>query len=124
LGEFVSQVESDAPPMPWNRFQFAIDDAPPRTETGNGPEETIRFSGELDLASAADLQAAIQEARHHGTSWLKLDLREVTFIDSVGLSLLVTAYNRLTEEGGRLHLEMSARLRPLLDLSGLLEILD
>jgi anti-sigma B factor antagonist len=84
----------------------------------------LDFSGELDLASAASLQKAIHDAMHEGADSLTLDMRGVTFIDSVGLSLIVTARNRLDEDGGQLRVVLPERLRPLFDLSGLLEVLD
>lgn len=127
LGEVADQVNG-ARPRTWEEHS-----ADPSTGTGPGAEvagngagvtSRLDFSGELDLASAAKLQTAIQDAMQSGADSLTLDMRGVTFIDSVGLSLIVTARNRLTEDGGQLNVVVSERLRPLFDLSGLLEVLE
>lgn len=130
LGEFVRQVQG-APPGSWLEHSRKVG-SPSGHEVvegtnsggGSGGEATVTFSGELDLASAAELQMALQDARRTGAGSLRLDMTGVTFIDSVGLSLLVTVRNRVVEEGGRMNVVLPARLRSLFDLSGLLEILE
>jgi anti-anti-sigma factor len=47
----------------------------------------VRPRGELDLASAPDLRAVLQELRNKKASVL-LDLSELTFMDSSGLRLI------------------------------------
>jgi anti-anti-sigma regulatory factor len=53
-----------------------------------------------------------------------IDLTEVRFIDSVGISLLVTTHLRMAEEGSILSFLVSPRLYPLLQLSGHTSILN
>lgn len=128
LGEFVRQIERGLPPLSWEsrHAHDPADDAhlsdPDRG--GAGGRATVRFEGELDLVSAAQLQHRIQEERSSGLHALTLDLTGVTFIDSVGLSLLVSAHNRITEEGGDLRLLLPRRLSSLFELSGLVEVLS
>ena len=45
--------------------------------------------GELDLATAAQLQAQIAELRRAGFERVVLDLRQLTFMDSSGVSLIL-----------------------------------
>ncbi|MGH2874450.1 MAG: STAS domain-containing protein, partial [Solirubrobacteraceae bacterium] len=55
------------------------------------------LSGELDLATAPELEHELQ--RLAGKRSLVLDLCGVEFIDSTGLSVLVKAHKRATEAG-------------------------
>jgi anti-sigma B factor antagonist len=60
----------------------------------------IALSGELDLASSPALQEELERAAAAETPMLIIDLRELDFMDSTGLSVLVRAHQRI-EEGGR-----------------------
>lgn len=55
-------------------------------------------NGELDIASAPLLIAALREAPDD-VERLVLDLRDLTFIDSSGLRLLVSEHDRAREGG-------------------------
>jgi anti-anti-sigma factor len=84
--------------------------------------------GELDIASAGELeeQLAAIEADSPGT--LVLDLRRVEFIDSTGLRALIAADERARSEGRRLALvrgpDAVARLLTVTQLDQRLEIVD
>lgn len=54
--------------------------------------------GELDLATAPDLDAALNELLDAGKD-VVVDLRELAFMDSTGLRVLVAAHAR-AEDGG------------------------
>jgi anti-sigma B factor antagonist len=58
----------------------------------------VRIAGELDLATAPTIWAALEEALAGGDE-LVLDLSDVTFIDSSGLSVLVRAFQVLGSSG-------------------------
>lgn len=49
----------------------------------------VEAHGELDLATVPVVEREVQELRERGVKQIVLDLREVTFIDSSGLSLLL-----------------------------------
>jgi anti-sigma B factor antagonist len=82
------------------------------------------FEGDLDLASAGLLREEIVVRRSSGATSLVIDLTRVEFIDSVGLSLLVTAFNRAREDGAELSLVLPSHLRRVFEISGLVELLD
>lgn len=67
-----------------------------------GPTPTLRVSGELDLGTCGLLQAAIRDIESAATDRLLLDLRNVTFLDSTGLKLLLAESARARSEGRRL----------------------
>ena len=68
-----------------------------------GGTVTLRPSGELDMATVPELEAAMQTARGRA-SGVVLDLSAVTFIDSTGVSFVMRAHNEATQVGFRLEL--------------------
>jgi anti-sigma B factor antagonist len=62
----------------------------------------VRLAGELELASAAGLEAELQGVEAGGPSWVGLDLRGLSFIDSTGLRLVLAADARARQGGRRL----------------------
>jgi anti-sigma B factor antagonist len=54
----------------------------------------IRLVGELDLANARAVDQELNEAFADGQCEILVDMRELTFIDSTGLALLVAAIGR------------------------------
>jgi anti-sigma B factor antagonist len=63
---------------------------------------TIALTGELDVSSAADLQTTVEQEVGAGYPDLNLDLADLTFIDSSGLSALVAANERCQSAGGKM----------------------
>jgi anti-anti-sigma factor len=60
-----------------------------------GHRMVLGLSGEVDLASVAVLQAAVDRVRTCGAAEVWIDLSHVEFIDSTGLSALVAARRTL-----------------------------
>jgi len=56
-------------------------------------------AGELDLATAPLLLAALREHAEEGDERLVIDLRQLSFMDSSGLRLLVSEHDR-AQRGG------------------------
>ena len=61
---------------------------------------TLTIAGELDLATAENLRSGVRSAIEHTEGDLILDMRNVTYIDSSGLSVVLEA-RELLERGGR-----------------------
>lgn len=57
--------------------------------------------GELDLASAPQLEKELERVSEGHPELTILDLREVDFMDSTGLRLVVTAHQRAKDAGRR-----------------------
>lgn len=83
----------------------------------DGDAHTITVSGELDLASAPELEAELLAAEASDARTIMLDLGGMQFIDSTGLRLLLTANARSRADSGRLVL-----LRPSDDVFRVFEI--
>jgi anti-sigma B factor antagonist len=61
----------------------------------------IGVSGELDLASSPGLEQELDRRMGAGAELVIVDLRQLEFMDSTGLSVLVRAHQRATESGQR-----------------------
>jgi anti-sigma B factor antagonist len=84
-----------------------------------GAATVIAVSGELDLASSPALQEELERATASGTPMLIIDLRELDFMDSTGLSVLVRAHQRIEEQGRQLAMVRGPQqVQRLLSLTG------
>lgn len=61
----------------------------------------IGVSGELDLASSPGLEQELDRHMGAGIELVVVDLRQLEFMDSTGLSVLVRAHQRATDNGQR-----------------------
>jgi len=68
----------------------------------DGDTHAITVSGELDLASAPDLEAELQAVEASDARTIMLDLAGLDFIDSTGLRLLLNAHARSRADSDRL----------------------
>jgi anti-sigma B factor antagonist len=59
----------------------------------------VEVGGEIDVASAPELRDCLNQTIDAGGRQLVVDLRQVSFIDSVGLGVLVGARRRLLRYG-------------------------
>ena len=112
LTEFTRQLEG-LPPNPWHEGEDQRDPT----------EGVVRFEGELDISTAEKLRSAISRHRTQTQADITVDLSELTFVDSVGLSLLVMAHSSFEEEERSMHIVLPEALRSLIELSGLLDVL-
>jgi anti-anti-sigma factor len=80
--------------------------------------------GELDIATAPELVDLLARLRHHGHA-VVLDLAEVTFMDSTGLTMLMDAYTQAERNGWSFRVQRpSAAVRRVFDLAGMGRLLD
>jgi anti-anti-sigma factor len=87
-----------------------------------GTAAVIVVHGELDLASGPELEQVLDRVAEQPTELLIIDLREVDFMDSTGLSIIVKAHQRFADEGRKLGLvKGSPQVQRLLDLTGVAE---
>ncbi|HEY1507918.1 MAG TPA: STAS domain-containing protein [Solirubrobacteraceae bacterium] len=79
----------------------------------------ISVSGELDLASSPALEEELERVAKSDATTIVVDLAELEFMDSTGLSVLVRAHQRAEESGRRLGLvNGSQQVQRLLTLTG------
>jgi anti-anti-sigma factor len=102
-------VEENRPPT-----RFAVT----QRELGEGCVE-LRVVGELDLATAAELDSALERLISKRSDAL-VDLGECEFVDSVGLATILRARRRLRSAERNLHVTaLSRRARRTFEVSGL-----
>jgi len=90
------------------------------SEQPTGLATVIRLAGQLDVDSAPTLRAAVEEMLDRQVNRIVVDLTELDFCDSIGLSTFVLAHNSCTESGGYLRLAApSAFLLRVLSTVGL-----
>ena len=85
---------------------------------------TLVLSGELDLLSLPDLQAAVRELCANGTSAVVLDLSGITFIDAAGLRSVLFANDLCERRGYSCSLVPAPRhVQTLFEVTGLIDVL-
>ena len=86
----------------------------------DGAASTLHVAGEIDLAVADDLRQAGLSCLDSNDPGLRIDLSDVTFIDSTGLGALVSLRTVAREHGKTLHLvNVPPEVRRMLELTGL-----
>ena len=93
------------------------------TVTRDGGAALMRISGELDVAAAPELRRHLIDLVDEDVRQVTMDLAAVSFIDSSGLSVLVSCLKRLRERGGNLALRSpTANTMKVFEITGLTEI--
>jgi len=85
-------------------------------------EETplLETWGDIDHNTCGSIESALKEAIDSGSDIVLLDLSQVTYIDSGGLSVLLTGVRLLRERGWLVVIAPNANVRRLLEIVGLL----
>lgn len=87
-----------------------------------------RIVGDIDHHNAKELRETIDDAvTSSGIRELELDFRDVSFMDSSGIGLVLGRYKLMQELGGTLHLiNIASHLKKVMVLAGLdrLSVLD
>jgi anti-sigma B factor antagonist len=89
-----------------------------KTEHGGGTL-VFRLRGSLDIETAPTVRAALSEADSRAMFTI-VDLKELEFLDSTGLGVLIGAHRRTAEHGGSFRLVVSdGPILRLLSITGL-----
>lgn len=125
MRELIEQLQTGRPPIPWSDLPpLAAEATTPPPATGSGTRTTIAIHGDLDLERAPSLRDEIVSATESGATSLVVDLADCPFMDSTGISLLLTTQIRLDAEGGSLVLtNLSPQVAAVLELSGLTDLM-
>lgn len=84
----------------------------------------VALAGELDLASAPELQRCLEELFEGGAQRVVVDLGDLAFIDSTGISALVRGKNRALDAGRSLALRRPRPgVRRVLEITGVTAVL-
>jgi anti-sigma B factor antagonist len=77
------------------------------SESHGARTHVIHVKGEIHVATAKEFAQRLDDAIAHEASQIVLDLTEVEFIDSTGLTVLLNGLRSITLRGGRLALAIS-----------------
>lgn len=93
-------------------------------EIVKGKEETVlMISGRLDTNTAPVLEKTIREdIRENAT--LVLDMKELEYISSAGLRVLLSAQKRMQRNGAMKLIHVCEIVKEVLELTGFVDILD
>jgi anti-anti-sigma factor len=88
------------------------------------PTGIVRASGEIDIATAPDLVAAVVACLRQQCRIVFVDLRDVSFMDCAGISALLRARAEASDRGAKVHLTAwSADVERVLVLAGATRLL-
>ena len=79
----------------------------------------VRLTGELDLYNAEVVREALTEAAGREPERLVIDLRDVSFLDSTALGVLIEARSKLSNRRSFLLAAAGLEARRALEISGL-----
>jgi len=79
----------------------------------------VRVAGEVDTASVGDLSAVLERVVAAGATELRLDLSAVPFMDSTGITALITARTQLEGRGRVVVDQASSAVRRTFEVAGL-----
>jgi anti-sigma B factor antagonist len=86
---------------------------------------TVTVRGEVDVRTAPELRARLQEVISQGEQGLVVHLDGVTFLDSTGLGVLVAAHKAQRAAGGTMEIVCGEpRVLKIIGLTGLDRVLD
>jgi anti-sigma B factor antagonist len=102
-------------PMPSRPLSFDV--------LRDGDEAHLGVAGEIDMATAPDLEQAALALLDERPRRLVLDFSGVPFCDSSGIGMLVRLYNKATVSGCRLSIRQpTPNVRAILDMTALTKI--
>jgi len=88
----------------------------------NGARVLVTVSGEIDLETSAQFSSVLADL--DGGGHVRLDLGDVTYIDSTGLRVLLTARDAAAEAGGSLRVSATSSIvARLIEITGSADLL-
>ncbi len=85
---------------------------------------TIRLAGELDVATAPRVEEELKQAEASDAATMVLDLSGLTFMDSTGVRLVLSAHARSRQDSDRLQLVRGSHaVHRVFELSGVADTL-
>lgn len=92
-------------------------------EHREGDAIVLAASGELDLRTSPQLEERLEQAFAAGAALIVLDLRQIEFMDSTGLRVLLSTHQRARASGKRFGLVRGAeQVERVLRLTGVSEL--
>jgi anti-anti-sigma factor len=123
FAEVIGQLRG-AVPHPWRAAGGTSVQGSPSSRSEVRAPYVVRETGALDLGDAARVREALQSAFTTSDTDVVVDLTDVRFVDSVILSVFVTAHKRFAGGERALSFVVPPDLLRVFELTGLLGVLD
>ena len=88
----------------------------------DGEKLTVQMAGRLDTQTAPQLEAELKEGLN-GVKELVFDLKEVEYISSAGLRVLLYAQKVMNKQGSMVIKNAGPEIREIFDVTGFSDIL-
>ncbi len=88
----------------------------------NGSNMTIALSGRLDTTTAPELESELKGSLD-GVTALIMDFRELEYISSAGLRVLLSSQKTMNKQGSMVIKNVSDEVKEIFDVTGFSEIL-
>ena len=92
------------------------------SKESDGSALTVILEGRLDTSTAPSLEEALKDGLNDVTS-LVFDLKEMQYISSAGLRVLLSAQKVMNKQGSMLIKNASEQIKEIFDVTGFSEIL-
>ncbi|WP_297212048.1 STAS domain-containing protein [uncultured Flavonifractor sp.] len=92
------------------------------TKEQNGSSLTVNLQGRLDTTTAPDLDAELKEDLA-GIQALTLDLKELEYISSAGLRVLLSAQKVMNKQGSMVVRNVNQTVMEVFEITGFSDIL-
>jgi anti-sigma B factor antagonist len=87
---------------------------------GEADRAVVTLAGELDTSNVAQLYEGLAQLSREGVLHITIDIAELEFVDSTGLSAIISAHKRTAASGGELIvLAPSDHMRRLFEITGI-----
>lgn len=86
------------------------------------PKALVRVEGEVDVSTAGQLSRALDQVIAAGATDVRVDLAGVPFLDSTGITALLTARAQLEGQGTIVVDTASRAVRRTFEIAGLAEV--
>ena len=88
-----------------------------------GSKMTIALEGRLDTLTAPDLETVVKE-QLHGISDLVIDLKDIVYVSSAGLRVLLAAQRIMNRQGSMVIRNANEDVMEIFDVTGFVDILN
>jgi anti-anti-sigma factor len=90
--------------------------------------KVVRFEGKLDTNTTPEAETTLTQAVEQGASKILIDFKDLDFVSSAGLRILLATAKKLGTQGGALRVcSLNETVRDIFDISGfstLLRVFD
>ena len=88
----------------------------------SGESQVVALGGRLDTTTAQELEGAIKEAIE-GKTELIIDMKELEYISSAGLRVLLSAHKAMSRQGTMVVKNASEAVKEIFEVTGFSDIL-